>query len=73
VLNLPRSLFTVFWLQAVILWFVALPLLAAARGPAPAGVTATDVAGILLIAVRVVAASAPGGLAVMPGSRLVAR
>jgi steroid 5-alpha reductase family enzyme len=30
-----RSLFIVFWLQAAILWFVALPVLAAARPPHP--------------------------------------
>jgi steroid 5-alpha reductase family enzyme len=45
-----RSLFTVFWLQAVILWFVALPVLVAARATEPAGVTATDIAGVLLFA-----------------------
>lgn len=46
-----RSLFIVFWLQAGLLWFVALPLLAAARAPGPARVTLTDAAGLLLFAV----------------------
>ena len=46
-----RSLFIVFWLQAAILWFVALPLLIAARSPQPAQVTVTDVAGLLLFIV----------------------
>jgi steroid 5-alpha reductase family enzyme len=45
-----RSLFIVFWLQAAILWFVALPLLVVARVPGPAGVTATDLVGLLLFA-----------------------
>jgi steroid 5-alpha reductase family enzyme len=46
-----RSLLTVFWLQAALLWFVALPLLAAAAAPGPAGLVWTDVAGLLLFAV----------------------
>ena len=46
-----RSLFTVFWLQAGLLWFVALPVLAVARAPGPARVTPTDVAGLVLFAV----------------------
>lgn len=46
-----RSLFIVFWLQAAILWFVALPALASARAPGPSNVTATDVAGLLLFAI----------------------
>ena len=46
-----RSLFTVFWLQAALQWFVALPLLAAARPGAPAAVTATDAAGALAFAI----------------------
>jgi steroid 5-alpha reductase family enzyme len=46
-----RSLFVVFWLQAVILWFVALPILAAAALPAPARVTAADVVGAALFAI----------------------
>ena len=46
-----RSLFTVFWLQAAILWFVALPLLVAVRATAPAGLTAVDGLGVLLFAV----------------------
>ena len=46
-----RSLFTVFWLQAAILWFVALPLLVAVRAPQPATLTMIDALGILLFAV----------------------
>ena len=46
-----RSLFIVFWLQAVLLWFIALPLLIAARAPRPARMTAADAAGLLLFAV----------------------
>lgn len=37
-----RSLFTVFWLQGAILWFVGLPLLAAVRAAQPAGLTIVD-------------------------------
>ena len=46
-----RSLFTVFWLQGVILWFVALPLLVAVRATQPAALTAVDGLGLLLFAV----------------------
>jgi steroid 5-alpha reductase family enzyme len=46
-----RSLFTVFWLQGAILWFVALPLLVAVRATQPATLTAVDAVGILLFAV----------------------
>jgi steroid 5-alpha reductase family enzyme len=46
-----RSLFTVFWLQGAILWFVALPLLAAVRAAQPAALTAVDGFGGLLFAV----------------------
>jgi steroid 5-alpha reductase family enzyme len=46
-----RSLFTVFWLQGVILWFVALPLLAAVQTAHPAALTAVDGLGVLLFAV----------------------
>ena len=45
-----RSLFTVFWLQGAILWFVALPLVAV-RASSPAGLTAVDGLGVLLFAV----------------------
>ena len=45
-----RSLFTVFWLQGAILWFVALPLLVAVRATRPAALTAVDALGILLFA-----------------------
>ena len=46
-----RSLFTVFWLQGAILWFVALPVLAAIRAAEPAALTAVDGLGILLFSV----------------------
>jgi steroid 5-alpha reductase family enzyme len=46
-----RSLFTVFWLQGAILWFVALPVLAAVHAAAPAGLTALDGTGMILFAV----------------------
>ena len=46
-----RSLFTVFWLQGALLWFVALPLLVAARAARPAALTAVDGLGVLLFAV----------------------
>lgn len=46
-----RSLFTVFWLQGAILWFVALPLLIAVRAARPAELTAVDVLGVVLFAV----------------------
>jgi steroid 5-alpha reductase family enzyme len=46
-----RSLFVVFWLQAGIIWFVSLPLLAAARPAGPSDVTPADAAGLLLYAV----------------------
>jgi steroid 5-alpha reductase family enzyme len=46
-----RSLFTVFWLQGTILWFVALPLLVAVRSEQPAALTAVDGVGCLLFAV----------------------
>jgi steroid 5-alpha reductase family enzyme len=46
-----RSLFTVFWLQGAILWFVALPLLVAVRATEPATLSAVDGLGVLLLAV----------------------
>ena len=46
-----RSLFTVFWLQGAILWFVALPVLVAVRAARPAGLTAVDALGVLVFAV----------------------
>src|SRR4051812_45108396 len=46
-----RSLFTVFWLQGAILWFVALPLLVAVRATQPAALTALDAVGIVLFAI----------------------
>jgi steroid 5-alpha reductase family enzyme len=46
-----RSLFTVFWLQGALLWFVALPLLAAVRAAQPAGLQTVDGVGVLLFAV----------------------
>jgi steroid 5-alpha reductase family enzyme len=46
-----RSLFTVFWLQGAILWFVALPLLVAIRATQPAALTAGDGLGIVFFAI----------------------
>lgn len=46
-----RSLFTVFWLQGAILWFVALPVLVAVRATQPAGLTAIDALGVRVFAV----------------------
>jgi steroid 5-alpha reductase family enzyme len=46
-----RSLFTVFWLQGALLWFVALPLLVAVRAPQPAALTVVDGLGVVLFAV----------------------
>jgi steroid 5-alpha reductase family enzyme len=46
-----RSLFTVFWLQGAILWFVALPLLVAVSAAQPAALTTVDGLGIFLFAV----------------------
>lgn len=45
------SLITVFWLQGVLLWIVALPLFAAMRPEAPRGFQPTDLAGIMLWAI----------------------
>ncbi len=45
------SLWTVFWLQGVILWVVALPIFAAARAAGPPGLTLLDAAGVTLFAV----------------------
>jgi len=46
-----RSLFTVFWLQAALLWFVALPLLVAVRATRPAALTVLDALGVLFFAI----------------------
>ena len=46
-----RSLLTVFWLQGALLWFVALPVLVAARAAQPATLTVVDGLGLLLFAV----------------------
>jgi steroid 5-alpha reductase family enzyme len=46
-----RSLFTVFWLQGTILWFVALPLLVAVSAGQPPALVALDGPGVLLFAV----------------------
>jgi steroid 5-alpha reductase family enzyme len=46
-----RSLFTVFWLQAALLWLVGLPMLVAVRAAAPAALSAADGVGILLFAI----------------------
>lgn len=46
-----RSLFTVFWLQGALLWFVALPLLIAVRAAQPSHLTVVDGLGVLIFAV----------------------
>jgi steroid 5-alpha reductase family enzyme len=46
-----RSLFTVFWLQGALLWFVGLPLLVAVRATRPAALTVVDGLGLALFAV----------------------
>jgi steroid 5-alpha reductase family enzyme len=46
-----RSLFTVFWLQGAILWFVALPVLVAVQDTEPAGLTPVDIFGIIVFAI----------------------
>jgi steroid 5-alpha reductase family enzyme len=46
-----RSLFTVFWLQAAILWVVGMPILVAVRAPRPAGLTILDALGALIFAI----------------------
>jgi steroid 5-alpha reductase family enzyme len=45
------SLFYVFWLQAVILWFIALPLLAGADRGGPAVMTVNDLVGFALFVI----------------------
>lgn len=45
------SLFSVFWLQALILWIVSLPVFEAVRHPQPDALTAPDIVGILVFAV----------------------
>lgn len=45
-----RSLFVVFWLQAALIWFVSLPMLAIVAAPV-AGIRHTDIAGLLLFLV----------------------
>jgi steroid 5-alpha reductase family enzyme len=46
-----RSLFTVFWLQGAILWFVALPVLVAVLAARPAALTLVDGLGIVIFVV----------------------
>src|SRR4051794_15368966 len=46
-----RSLFIVFWLQAAILWFVALPVFVAVRSPQPPFPTLLDLTGVLIFAI----------------------
>lgn len=46
-----RSLFSVFWLQGAILWFVALPLFVAVRAAEPSSLGPLDGLGVLLFAV----------------------
>lgn len=46
-----RSLFTVFWLQGAILWFVGLPILVAVRAAQPRSLTVVDGLGIVLFVI----------------------
>ncbi|UCC84703.1 MAG: DUF1295 domain-containing protein [Gemmatimonadota bacterium] len=46
-----RSLFTVFWLQAFLLWAISMPLLQAQRSATPAGLTWIDALGVLVFAI----------------------
>ena len=46
-----RSLFTVFWLQGAILWFVALPILVAVSAPRPEQLTFVDGLGVVVYAI----------------------
>jgi len=46
-----RSLLTVFWLQALLLWAISAPLLQAERGVGPRGLAPLDVLGLALFAV----------------------
>lgn len=46
-----RSLFTVFWIQGAIMWFVALPVLVAVCAAQPATLTALDALGTLIFSV----------------------
>ncbi len=46
-----RSLFTVFWLQGTLMWFVALPILVAVRAAQPPDLTAVDGLGVLIFVV----------------------
>ena len=46
-----RSLFTVFWIQGAIMWFVALPVLVAVFAAQPATLTALDALGTLIFSV----------------------
>ncbi|HSG82297.1 MAG TPA: DUF1295 domain-containing protein, partial [Gemmatimonadota bacterium] len=43
-----RSLFTVFWLQAILLWAISMPLLQAERSAEPAALGWIDVLGLIL-------------------------
>lgn len=46
-----KSLFVVFWLQGVILWFVAWPLLMAIASPEPTSLTVLDGIGVAIFAI----------------------
>jgi steroid 5-alpha reductase family enzyme len=46
-----RSLFTVFWLQALLFWAISTPLYQAQRRPEPAALTLLDVLGLALFVV----------------------
>ena len=49
-----RSLLSVFWLQALLLWVISMPLYQAQRGPDPASLTPLDLLGLALFVVGLV-------------------
>jgi steroid 5-alpha reductase family enzyme len=46
-----RSLFIVFWLQAALVWFIALPIFVVAYGRGPSDFTVNDIAGLICFAI----------------------
>ncbi len=48
---LLRSLYTVFWLQAILLWAISMPLLQAQRATTPTGLVWLDVVGLVFFVI----------------------
>ncbi|UCC49311.1 MAG: DUF1295 domain-containing protein, partial [Gemmatimonadota bacterium] len=46
-----RSLYTVFWLQAILLWAISMPLLQAQRATTPTGLVWLDVVGLVFFVI----------------------